>query len=143
LSGSAASHGYAKGGSDFRVKGTSIEIEVTGDLTGRVSKSQDLWIRPDKIEDAKLNPDTEKWIIHHVAKDDTMRAILLDKNFQSRFDKHAFKTVTPRIRGTQETYASIPAGDEAVQPFSELINRLTAEKGKRPKSESKSKAVII
>lgn len=124
LSGSAASHGYSKGGADFRILGTNIEVEVTGDLTGKVDASQDIWIRPDKIQDAINNPAIEKWVVHHLAKDQTVRAISLNEDFLDRYSKGGFKIVRPKIRGTVETYVALPASDKAVQPMSGFVDRL-------------------
>lgn len=135
LSGSAASHGHAKGSADFRIRGTNIEVEVIGDLTGKVDSSQDLWIRPDKIEDAIKNHASEKWVIHHLMKDKTVRAISLDTRFFTRYSKNQFKIVQPTIRGTRETYVSIPANDESVHPISFFIEHLKAKK----KGDSKAK----
>jgi hypothetical protein len=141
LSGSAATRGYAKGGADFHVKGTRIDVEVTGDLTGKVSKTQDLWLRPDKIQDALGNPSTEKWVIHHLAKDQTLRAICLDKEFLSRYSKGEFGIVHPRIRGTVETYVAIPSNDRSVQPVSAFLERLKLEK-KNIESNPKGEAGV-
>lgn len=125
LSGSAAAQGYARGGADLEIVGTNIQLEVTGPLAKTVEASAPLWVRPDKIQNARSHyPEVETWIIHHLAKDNTLRVINLNEQFYKRLDARAFPIVNPFIRGTQETYLEIRANDPVVQPWIALIQRL-------------------
>ena len=125
LSGTALQHGHAKGDADFIVVDTNIHLEVTGPLVTFVDERQDLWIRPDKLANAKQKlDDHETWVIHHLPKNDLIRVVLLSKEFFTAFDNGEFSIVTPRIRGVQERYYAIPAVHQCVKSLSVLIDRL-------------------
>lgn len=124
LSGPAAARGLEKGDADLAVKDTSIRLEVTGPLVASVDRSQPLWVRPDKLANARRNATHEVWIIHHLPKDNLLRVIPLDARFWQSLDAGEFPTVTPTIRGVLERYHSIPAAHACVRPFTDLIARL-------------------
>ena len=125
LPGSAAQRGYEKGGPDLVIEGTDIYLEVTGPLVDSVDVSADLWLRPDKIKNAYSKyPKIETWVIHHLPKDNRLRVIQLNREFFQRFKKGYYKVIKPTIRGTIETYVSIPALDPCVKPWKVLIERL-------------------
>ncbi|MBN2583224.1 MAG: hypothetical protein JXL80_09150 [Planctomycetes bacterium] len=131
ISGAATQHGHMKGDADLRVEGTDIYLEVTGPLVSSVDERQDLWIRPDKILNAREKAgEHETWIVHHLPKNDLIRVVPLDDAFWAAHDQGEFPIVTPRIRGVQERYRAIPAGSPYVKECSVLIARL---KKVRPK----------
>jgi hypothetical protein len=125
LSGSAAAHGHAKGDADLVVDGTNIYLEVTGPLVPSVVIDAALWVRPDKVDNARRNKDShETWVVHHLPKNDLIRVIYLGDQFWTALDAGDFPIVTPRIRGALERYHSIPATHSCVQPCGALIDRL-------------------
>lgn len=126
LSGTASERGYTKGDADFIVAGTNIHLEVTGPLVKSVDERQDLWVRPDKIANAKQNvANHETWVIHHLPKGDLIRVVLLGDEFFNALDNNEFLIVTPRIRGSQERYYAIPVVHRCVKSLDALIDRLT------------------
>ncbi len=125
LSGSAASRGYERGGADLQIADTDIYLEVTGPQTPAVPFTAPLWVRPDKIDNAREHyPEHETWVVHWLEKDGTLRVIKLDQDFFDELDQGAFPIVNPWIRGTRETFYEIPADHPCVRPWSELIERL-------------------
>lgn len=125
LSGNAESHGYEKGDPDLHIVDTSIYVEVSGPLAKGVDRDADLWIRPDKVENAKEHwPEHETWFLHCLAEDLTLRVVKLDEDFFKRVDESEFRIVRPRIRGTIETYLAIPADDPCVGGWEVLVDRL-------------------
>jgi len=123
LPGSAASQGHERGGADYAVIGTNIYLEVTGpNVTVRLSDP--LWLRPDKIANARSHfPERDTWVVHCVQRV-TIRVIQLDQKFFSAHEHGKYVTVHPIIRGATETYVAIPADDESVQDFAALINHI-------------------
>lgn len=120
LPGTAVSHGHEKGDADLTVEGTNISLEVTGPNTS-VSSIAPLWVRPDKISNAKAHfQKRDTWVVHCI-KRTTIRVIHLDAEFFDRFERGQYETVNPRIRGAVETYISIPHGDACVKDFEVLI----------------------
>ena len=64
ISGSSKMHGYEKGEADLLVKGTNVKIEVTGPMI-EVPVTSDLWIRPDKTDNAMAHfPEFDTWVVH-------------------------------------------------------------------------------
>jgi hypothetical protein len=125
LPGNAKNYGHEKGEADLHVSDTNIYIEITGPQTKSVTADAALWIRPDKIENAHSHyPKHETWVVHYLERDGTKRVIRLNKNFFRLVDNAEFQTVTPNIRGAQETYIEIPADHECVQPWEVLIERI-------------------
>jgi len=123
LSGSAASHGHVKGDADMTVEGTNISLEVTGPNIS-VDITAPLWVRPDKITNAKANfPKKDTWVIHCI-KRETIRVIHLDAKFFAKFEEGQYDVVNPRIRGAVETYVAIPHDDSSVEDFEVLINHI-------------------
>ena len=124
LSGTAASQGFEKGGADLYVVDTNIYLEVTGPQVRSVTLDKPLWLRPDKIENARAHPEHDTWVIHWLERDGTLRVIRLDQEFFQSYDNREFPIVTPRIRGAVERYAAIPAQHRYVQPWAALITYL-------------------
>ena len=124
LSGSASQRGFAKGDADLVVVGTSIYLEVTGPLVQSVDQNQDLWIRPDKVANAKQNGSHETWVVHHLPKNDLIRVVPFDTEFWRALDAGSFPIVTPQIRGARERYHAIPAAHSCVKSCDALIDRL-------------------
>lgn len=124
LGGSAAQQGYKKGDADLNVVGTNIFLEVTGPLVKFVGEGDPLWVRPDKVQNAKQNAAHETWVVHHLPKNGLIRVVLLDEEFWNSLDAGHFRIVTPRIRGAQERYHEIPAAHPCVKPYDALVERL-------------------
>lgn len=123
LSGNAISHGYKKGDPDMTVEGTNICLEVTGPNIN-VPYTVPLWIRPDKIENAKGHfPAKDTWIIHCI-ENHTIRTIKLDASFFAKYDSGQFEIVHPLIRHVTETYIAIPYNDLCVLTFDVLIEHI-------------------
>ena len=128
LSGSARSHGREKGGADLRVEGTPVYLEVTGPHSPRVPLAAPLWLRPDKVRNARDHcADHETWIVHWLEQAHTLRVIRLDADFFACCDAGEFRIVTPQIRGTPETYLEVPANHTCVRAWQALIDRLRQE----------------
>ena len=125
LSGSAESNGFQKGSPDLWVEGTNIYLEVTGPLTENVSSKESLWIRPDKIDNAKENyPQKRTLILHCLDKENLIRVIILDKKFFEEYNSGKYSIVTPFIRGKKEQYVSIPPSDPSIKSFPLLVHSL-------------------
>lgn len=128
LSGSAESYGYEKGDADLEVVDTNIKIEVTGPLVDSVPYTSELWIRPDKIENARKHlEDHDTWVVHCLGNTGIIRVIRLDREFFESYDKDKFKTVHPFIGGKRETYAAILHNDNSVQDLGALITEITSK----------------
>lgn len=124
LSGNASTRGYEKGEPDYRVEDNNIYIEVTGSLSPETSENAPLWIRPDKIENAKSHiEDHETWVVHCLTNG-LWRVILLDKSFHDGVSSGKYPLRDVDIRGRKETYRSIRSNADVVKPFSALIERL-------------------
>jgi hypothetical protein len=113
------------GDEDLEIIGTNILLQVSGPQTKWVKLTEPLWVSPDKVENAKSHyPIKETWFVHHLPMDNTLRVIEFNEDFFKRADKKKFRVEHAKIMGTEETYYLIDAGDECVQPWSILINRL-------------------
>ncbi len=124
IPGSASSHSLQKGDADFSVQGIPVNIEITGPLVTFVREDANLWIRPDKIANARSHQGVLTIVVHHLPRNNLMRVIFLNGNFFSALDSGAFPIVHPPIRGVQETYNSIPANHPVVRPWLELLDFL-------------------
>jgi hypothetical protein len=131
LPGSAKSRSFEKGGSDLHVCGTNIYIEVTGPNIDSVDEKADLWIRPDKIEYARNNPDKNCWIVHALKKRFLLRAINLNKDFLRQYENNKFRLVHPRIRGLTETYTAVPANSPYIQDIENMFSFIELEINKK------------
>ncbi|MDQ1592882.1 MAG: hypothetical protein QOG71_3509 [Pyrinomonadaceae bacterium] len=125
LAGSAASRGLERGGADLHVSGSNIFLEVTGPQTKAVKFDAPLWIRPDKIQNARRHyPEHDTWVIHWLEKDGTLRVIQLNQEFFSALDNGEFPIVHPRIRGNIETYHEISHVHWCVKEWQYLIDHI-------------------
>ena len=123
LSGTAVSHGHEKGDADMTVESTNISLEVTGPNI-HVPSTAPLWIRPDKIKNAKLHfRKKDTWVVHCVERT-TIRVIRLDAEFFAKYQRGRYEIVNRRIRGAMETYVSIPHDDVCVRDFEVLIDHI-------------------
>ena len=129
IDGSATQNGHEKGDADLHIVDTNIYIEVTGPLTKSVPVYSPLWFRPDKFENAIRNraKGHDTFFAHHCPSGDLWRIIHVDDNLVQRYQRGAFRVVTPRIRGRQETYVEIPSNDKSIQPLGYLKNYLIDE----------------
>jgi hypothetical protein len=125
LSGSASQRGHTKGDADLVVVGTTTYLEVTGPLVRSVAEDKALWIRPDKVANAREKRDSQQtWVVHHLPSTDLIRVVPLGQHFWAALDADEFPLVTIRIRGAQERYYEIPATHRCVRPCSFLIDKL-------------------
>ena len=125
IPGTAKNSGYERGGADLKIDGLNIYLEVTGPQVKSIDLSKPLWIRPDKIENAKKNyPLHETWVIHWLERDGTLRVINLNNDFFESVAKGIYKTVLPVIRGTTEKYIEVPSEDPCVKNWKTLIDRI-------------------
>lgn len=124
LTGSASQRGYTKGDADLNIAGTNIYLEITGPLVSSVAEDEPLWIRPDKVQNARSNVAHETWVVHHLPKNGLIRVIPLDGEFCKALDAGEFPIVTPRIRGVQERYHSIDASHGCVKLYDVLVERV-------------------
>lgn len=125
LSGSAASQGYERGEADLLVDSTNIHLEVTGPLVKTVPVTAALWVRPDKIQNARTHVNEyDTWVVHCLEKENKriIRVIHLNTEFYKFLDAGNYHTINPIIRGNQETYFEIPADDKVVKDFKVLVN---------------------
>lgn len=123
ISRTAVSHGHKKGDADMTVESTNISLEVTRPNIP-VPSTAPLWIRPDKIKNAKLHfPEKDTWVVHCIERT-TIRVIRLDAEFFTKYQRGQYKIVNPRIRGAMETYVSIPHDDVSVKGFEVLIDHI-------------------
>jgi len=121
ISGSAARNGYQKGDADLSIQGTSIYIEVTGQLVKTVQPTAPLWFRPDKLNNAIKNSEHDVFLAHHCMSVDLWRVIHVDQKFKQRFRNYEFKVVTPCIRGRRERYVEIETNDRCIQDLDYLV----------------------
>ncbi|TET41606.1 MAG: hypothetical protein E3J60_04190 [Dehalococcoidia bacterium] len=125
ISGSAESHGYDKGEADLAIKETNIHVEVTGTDSPRIHPPDPLYIRPDKIENARAHlKGRDTWVVHSLDSSKLLRAIKLDTDFFASYDSGKYPTIQRRIRGNIETFVSIPANDKKVQNMQILIDEI-------------------
>jgi hypothetical protein len=125
INGSAAKQGLKKGEADLLIPDKKIAVEVTGPTTTAVRGSSPLWVRPDKIDNASSkHPEIETWVAHFLPREDIIRAIKFDDTFYDKYENGKFEIVTPYINGAREKYVAIPANDESVTSFDELIERI-------------------
>lgn len=122
IHGSAEANGYRSGGADLSVKGTNIEVEVTG--TDKGCQSDDLWIRPDKIANALKQKSKEIWVAHVLDTTGLVRAVRMDEQFLRRYSLGFLKQKSVRIRGNMERFIAIRPGDSSVMPFAALLRRI-------------------
>jgi hypothetical protein len=96
-----------------------IYVEVTGpDIA--ISKTDDLWIRWDKFIYAENHPEKEIWVVHILeSEDDLMRVLKLGSGIKERYE-----LIHPTIRGTVESYRSIPVDDPNVFSFGNFCKYL-------------------
>lgn len=124
LPGSAESRGYERGGSDLKVMGTNIFVEVTGPNVDYVGKEAPLWIRPDKVQNAIDNPKNDVWVVHVLQKDFFIRVIHIDNKFKNALLNNQFKIDSPVIRGARESYISIPANWKYITNIESLCSSI-------------------
>ena len=127
LSGSASDHNSVKGDADLYIKDADTFIEVTGPNI-KVSPSDALWIRPDKIQNAltKIEKGVGKghFVIHVIERKDNGQTLIRAVPISSELNN--FPTIHPRIRGTVETYKEVPANYGKLISFDEFL-RLISE----------------
>ena len=127
ISGSAAKHGYEKGGADLQVENTNVFLEITGPQVDHIPPAEPLWVRPDKVANARTHyPESETWLVHVLGNSGRVRVVRFDEYFFSCVDKNDFPIVHPKLRGVVETYHAIPANHKVVEEFQALLDYLKA-----------------
>jgi len=126
LTGNARSHDKEKGDPDFKIVNTNIFIEVTGPLKYGVGFEEDLWIRPDKIENAINHPDHDTFIAHRCENNNGImwRIIHINDDFKARYIRGEFEDVYPYINHQREHYKAINASDGCIEDLNVLISYL-------------------
>jgi hypothetical protein len=86
IPGNAIANGHDEADSDLKIEGTNIAIEVTGPNNPFVAWSDDLWIRPQKVEHAARHPGKDCWVAHclwtdQIYSDIEFRVVRLDAAF--------------------------------------------------------------
>ena len=122
LSGSAAENNSNKGDADLYIKDSKVFIEVTGPNI-KVNSTDSLWIRPDKIQNAlnKISKDEGYtcYVVHVIERKDNSQILI--RVIPISNELNTFPIITPRIRGTVETYRDIPASYNKILTFEEFL----------------------
>lgn len=123
IGGSASDNGSEKGLADFRLLGTNIFIEVTGPFSEQLMPDKPLWVRPDKIENARQHSgEHQTFVAHYCPAAHLWRCIRLDEDFFQRYLDGAFKTIAVNTQHAhRETYVEIPAQDRSVWSLDYLL----------------------
>lgn len=127
ISGSAADNHHTKGDADLDIKEADVFIEVTGPNI-KVSGTDALWIRPDKIQNALAKiarGEGKGHFVAHVIKQKQVAEVLIRVVPITEALLH-FRTIHPTIRGTVETYKEVPANYAAILSFEAFIQTLIA-----------------
>jgi hypothetical protein len=126
LSGSALDHNSVKGDADLYIEDADTFIEVTGPNI-KVSPSDALWIRPDKIQNAlaKIEKGVGKghFVIHVIERNDNSQILIRVIPISAELSK--FPTIHPRIRGTVETYKEVPANYDKIISFDDFLRLIS------------------
>jgi hypothetical protein len=120
-------YGYEQGDPDLRVEQTDQYIEVTGtDLS--IEPRAPIWVRPDKIENARDHADRDEWVVHVLEEHKLFRAIHLTEDvIEYLLKETAERRIYPYINGNEEEYVAIsPFESELVEPIEAMINYLTS-----------------
>jgi len=126
LRGSPTKHGKKKGDPDIEIPSIEVAVEVTGTDVQSVTAEHNLWVRPDKIQNAHDHPERDTWIVHVLDRKAILRTIHLIPETIRRL--LLVPRIHPTIRGAVETYIPIEANDKIVKPFTELLDHLNAKK---------------
>ncbi|MBI5471201.1 MAG: hypothetical protein HY961_02515 [Ignavibacteriae bacterium] len=135
IAGCASKHGHERGEADLWVENTNAYLEVTGPQVEHVPPEAALWVRPDKVENARAHfPEHDTWLVHVLGAHGLIRAIRFDREFFCRIDRKEFRLITPKPHGVVETYFEIPASSSAVRTFDVLLIHLKSQFTPRPTS---------
>lgn len=119
-------YGYERGDPDLRVPQTDRYIEVTGtDLP--VAPIASIWVRPDKIQNAKDHPERDEWVVHVLEEHKLFRTVHLTESvIDELLEQTAERRIYPYINGNEEEYVAIsPTESRLVEPIEGMINYLT------------------
>lgn len=125
-------YGYEQGDPDLRVTGTERYVEVTGtDLP--VPRQASLWIRPDKIRNARDHPDRDEWVVHVLESQKLFRAVhLTDDVVDDLLEVSAERRIYPYINGNEEEYVAVsPVETDLVEPVEAMVNYLSTGSRRR------------
>lgn len=126
LSGSPKNKGKKKGDPDIRVPSVEVAVEVTGTDKESVGLQDDIWVRPDKIQNARDHPDRDTWIVHSLDREGVLRTVRLTRETIERL--LSAPRIHPSIEGTIETYIPVAVSDDIVKPFTELLSHMNMKK---------------
>jgi hypothetical protein len=79
-----------------------------------------------KIAHAIDHPENDHWVVHVLRKNFHIRTVHITDDFKEDYKKNRFEIVHPTIRGTEETYAAVPADSKYVkeiQPLFEAVKK--------------------
>ena len=127
LSGRADKHGHERGAADLWVENTNVFLEVTGPQVEHVRPDAALWVRPDKVENARAHfPANDTWLVHALGMCGPIRVVRFNADFYCRLDRKQFRMIMPKLHGVLETYLEIPASDAVVRDFEILLSHLNS-----------------
>ena len=123
LSGKPEKYGYKKADPDLLVKDTNTHLEVTGTDVESVKRSDDIWVRPDKVRKIIKNQEMDLWIVHSIDHENLLRCIHMTEETAKELDTED-RIVHPYIRGNKETYISISPDEDYIEPVGSLFEHL-------------------
>lgn len=126
LSGKPEDYGHKKADPDLLVEDTQTYLEVTGTDVESVNRSDDIWIRPDKVRKVIKNPGMDLWIVHSIDHEQLLRCIHLTEERAEMLDSED-RIVHPLIRGNKETYISISPDEDHIEPIENLFEHLESK----------------
>lgn len=122
ISGPAEEHGKNKADPDIFLPDQDIYIEVTGTNVGWVRPDRDIYVRPDKFENALSDSSAEHWIVHVLDGPALLRCLkLTDKTCKEFVGKG--KSIDTR-HDDNETYVEIDPDHECIMPVTSLMERV-------------------
>lgn len=128
----AEEEGYEKGDPDLHITDHRVYIEVTGTDVKSVGVDDDLWIRPDKLENAKRNyPDRETWVFHVLGHEGEIRAIKFDQDTAEEYLSDEYTIHEWTRQNAQETFQSIDPSDDCVMSVESALREIAAGIEKR------------
>lgn len=126
IPGRAKEHGKEKADPDLFIPDTETYVEVTGTNIGWVRPESDLRVRPDKFENALVDPDADHWVVHVLDGPAVLRCIELTEATCKEFVDEA-KSIDTR-HDNNETYVEIDADHECIEPITSLLEHVAPDR---------------
>lgn len=126
VSGSADEHGHEKGDPDLFIEDAETYVEVTGTDVASVDPEDPIWIRPDKVRNARRNDDHDTWVLHVLDHESLTRCIHLTAEVCDEL-LDPDRRVYPRIRGQEEEYVEIRPDETHVKPVDDFLDYITTD----------------